>query len=137
MDRSEIETVAREIVSLYGPVRPWTEPAALPRIARHFAGYPLTRVIAAVDTWAAEHPDKAPKPAELYAAIRRDHATTGPVDPDDCPHPRPLAIVDETENGRIGMCRICHTEIRFPSGKLLTQTEISDREKARQEARHG
>lgn len=138
MERDQMERIAKEIMSFYGSVKPWNDPALLAHQAKHFAGYLPEKVIRAIGSWAGEHPDKAPKPAELLAYMRKDTQPTGLADPETCPHPRPLAVVDEDDEGtRIGLCQKCHTEIVFPPGKLQTDSEIEDRNRQRQEARHG
>lgn len=135
MDRESLDRVCKQIMAYYGSVKPWNTPNLMARLARDFAGYLPDKVLGAVTAWASEHPDRAPKPAELLAYMRKDQAPTTLADPERCSHPRPLAIVHEDDEGtRIGMCIRCHTEIVFKPGTLLTETETETRRLARQEA---
>lgn len=135
MERSDMIEIAHKVMGYYGSLKPWSDERLLSHVAAQFAGYLPDRVKSAVDLWAKEHPDKAPKPAELLAFMRKDQAPTQKANPETCRHPRPLAIVDEDDDGaRVGMCIRCTTTIVFPPGKLLTETEIETRRLARQEA---
>lgn len=156
MDRESMDRIAATVMGYYGSVRPWNEPRLLAHVAAQFAGYLPAKVTSAVDGWAKDNPERAPKPAELLDYMRRDAGPTTLVDPANCRHPRPLAIVDErrdtdTEDRppltplrlthavgtRVGYCSRCGTEIVFPPGKLLTESEIADQAKQRMEAKHG
>lgn len=157
MDKESMDRIAKEIMSFYGNVKPWNDARLLALQAKHFAGYLPDKVISAVESYAAEHPDRAPTPAQLLDWMRKDNPPpVGLTDPERCSHPQPWALVDERSEHdsedrppmspltlnhpvgtRVAMCIRCHTEIIRKPGTFLTETEIEDHQRQRQEARHG
>ena len=45
------------------------------------------------------------------------------IDPESCSHK--WADVEDTPEGRVGLCRLCRVERLFPVGELLTESEVS------------
>lgn len=163
MTTDDVARIAKEICIIFtlGERHFWakaSDPASheADRVAQHFAGYMPERILRAVKDCSYEDPKHAPNPAQILERARANLGPrTGMVDPSNCRHPQPLAIVGErTEDHseanpppaplkleypvgtRLSCCVRCGTESVHKPGRLLTDTELEEQKRLRREAQH-
>lgn len=131
MNPSEWELVCDDVRRRWGPSRAWAQADQLWKDVTNIDRATAQNVVL---EFFAEGRSRPPSLSEFIKIAR---ANAGQVvtmpGPEDCTHPA-FGIVEEDATHRLGVCRVCGTEVRLGKHRLLTEGEVEDRRLASQKA---